>query len=416
MQQLKLNLFEAYYNARKNKRNSYNQLKFEINYEQELFQLYDEIKNKTYKVGRSIAFIINKPVKREIFAASFRDRVVHHLVFNYINPILEPQFIKDSYSCRKGKGTLYGINQANSYLKSISKNYTKDAYVLKLDIKGYFMNINKHLLLQKLTTMISKEALTQVIKKNTQNKIEQDIDFETLFYLIKEVLFNNPIENCRIKGSISDWDSLPDSKSLFKSKPNCGLPIGNLTSQLFSNVYLNDFDHYMNDTLHLKYYGRYVDDFYIFSKSKEELKQLKNHVTDYLKTNFELQVHPSKIYLQPISKGFLFLGAYIKPHRLYISNRSKRKFKYLLTNLFHLFENVDTIMLKQAKNIVSVINSYLGLLSHYNTYKLRHKLVFSNPPCVLYKLGFFDESVKKIILHKNLEIINNQLILKTCTN
>ena len=416
MQQLKLNLFEAYYNARKNKRNSYNQLKFEINYEQELFQLYDEIKNKTYKVGRSIAFIINKPVKREIFAASFRDRVVHHLVFNYINPILEPQFIKDSHSCRKGKGTLYGINQANSYLKSISKNYTKDAYVLKLDIKGYFMNINKHLLLQKLTTMISKEAFTQVIKKNTQNKIEQDIDFETLFYLIKEVLFNNPIENCRIKGSISDWDSLPDSKSLFKSKPNCGLPIGNLTSQLFSNVYLNDFDHYMNDTLHLKYYGRYVDDFYIFSKSKEELKQLKNHVTDYLKTNFELQVHPSKIYLQPISKGFLFLGAYIKPHRLYISNRSKRKFKYLLTNLFHLFENVDTIMLKQAKNIVSVINSYLGLLSHYNTYKLRHKLVFSNPPCVLYKLGFFDESVKKIILHKNLEIINNQLILKTCTN
>jgi len=237
MQQLKLNLFEAYYNARQNKRNTYNQLRFEMNYEQELFKIYDEIKNKTYKVGKCIAFIINKPVKREIFAATFRDRVVHHLIFNYINPILEPQFIKDSYSCRKGKGTLYGIKQANSYYKAVSNNFTQDAYVLKLDIKGYFMNINKNLLLQKLRTMISKEAFEKQLRINTKNNIEQDIDFDTLFYLIKEVIFNNPIENCRIKGSFSDWDSLPDSKSLFKSKPDCGLPIGNLTSQLFSNVY-----------------------------------------------------------------------------------------------------------------------------------------------------------------------------------
>ena len=130
MNQLKINLFEAYYSARKNKRNTINQLRFEINYEQELFKLYDEIKNKTYKVGKSIAFIINKPVQREIFAASFRDRVVHHLIFNYMNPILEPQFIQNSYSCRKGKGTLYGIKQASGYLKEVSDNYTKDAYIL----------------------------------------------------------------------------------------------------------------------------------------------------------------------------------------------------------------------------------------------------------------------------------------------
>ena len=181
MNQLKINLFEAYYKARKNKRNTNNQLRFEINYEQELFKLYEEIKNKTYKVGKSIAFIINKPVQREIFAASFRDRVVHHLIFNYINPILEPQFIQDSYSCRTGKGTLYGINQANAYLKSVSDNFTTDAYVLKLDVKGYFMNINKNVLMQKLKNRTSKETFEALIRTRTLNKIEEDIDYDTLF-------------------------------------------------------------------------------------------------------------------------------------------------------------------------------------------------------------------------------------------
>ena len=416
MNQLKINLFEAYYKARKNKRNTINQLRFEINYEQELFKLYEEIKNKTYKVGKSIAFIINKPVQREIFAASFRDRVVHHLIFNYINPILEPQFIQDSYSCRTGKGTLYGINQANAYLKSVSDNFTTDAYVLKLDVKGYFMNINKNVLMQKLKYRISKEAFEALIRTKTLNKIDEDIDYDTLFYVLNEVVFNNPVLNCSIKGSLSDWNSLPDSKSLFKSKENCGLPIGNLTSQLFSNVYLNDFDHYMTNALGNKFYGRYVDDFYIFSQSKQELKQWQYHINKYLKTHLELDIHPKKIYLQHYAKGLLFLGAYIKPHRVYIGNKTKRKFKYILSVLFKHLEQAENISQILAKKIIAVLNSYLGLFSHYNTYKLRHKLIFSKKPCVLYKLGFFDESFKKITLFQNLEISTNHYVLKSCTN
>lgn len=365
MNQLKLNLFEAYYNARKNKRNTYNQLRFEINYEQELFKLYDEIKNKSYKVGKSIAFIINKPVKREIFAASFRDRVVHHLIFNYINPILEPQFIKDSYSCRKGKGTLYGIKQANAYLKEVSNN-----------------------------------------------EIEEDIDFDTLFFLLKEVIYNDPVVDCKIKGSISDWDTLPASKSLFKSKPNCGLPIGNLTSQLFSNVYLNDLDHYMQSTLGLKYYGRYVDDFFVLSNHKVVLKNLILHLKKYMNSHFGLQIHPKKIYLQHYDKGMLFLGAYVKSHRVYIGNRTKVKFKNALTKQNNYLHQNDVIRQKTAHRIVSVLNSYLGLLSHYNTYNLRYKLLFSSTPCLLYKMGYFSTSIKKITLYKNLKLKNNQYQLK----
>jgi RNA-directed DNA polymerase len=412
MNQLKINLFEAYYNARKNKRNTHNQLRFEINYEQELFKLYEEIKNKTYKVGKSIAFIINKPVKREIFAASFRDRVVHHLIFNYINPIVEPQFIPNSYSCRKEKGTLYGIKQASSYLKEVSDNYTKDAYILKLDISGYFMNINKDLLWHKLKKMIPKSKFNQSIKLTTNNKMDEDIDFDTLFFLLKEVIYNNPVLGCKIKGNLLDWDTLPTSKSLFKSKPNCGLPIGNLTSQLFSNVYLNDLDHYIQKTLNLKYYGRYVDDFFIFTNNTPELKSLLHHLQQHIKINFGLQIHPKKIYLQHYTKGMAFLGAYIKPYRIYIGNRSKLQFKNKLSKITTYLHKNNVILQKTAHHMVSVTNSYLGLLSHYNTYNLRYKLLFSKPPCLLYKMGYFNSNIKKIILYKNLKKQHNKYLLR----
>ena len=132
-------LFEAYFSCRKTKRYTQNTLKFEVNYEANLFQLKDEIENGSYNSGRSIAFIVNKPVKREIFVADFRDRVVHHWLINKLNPLFEKVFINDSYTCRIGKGTHYGVKRADAFIKSCSKNYTKDSYILKLDILGFFM-------------------------------------------------------------------------------------------------------------------------------------------------------------------------------------------------------------------------------------------------------------------------------------
>ncbi|WP_415579509.1 RNA-directed DNA polymerase, partial [Elizabethkingia anophelis] len=129
-----------------------------------------------------------------------------------------------------------------------------------------------------------------------------------------------------MKGKLSDWNGLPNSKSLFKSKKGCGLPIGNLTSQLFSNVYLNSFDHYLKNELGVKYYGRYVDDFYIFHRSKNYLKYIMRESRNYLLKE-GLELHPKKIYLQHYSKGFQFLGTYIKPHRIYIGKRTARNFK-----------------------------------------------------------------------------------------
>ena len=152
--QLTEELFSAYFDCRKNKRNTQNALRFEKHLEKNVFELIDEIYQGKYQLGRSIAFIVNKPVKREIFAADFRDRVVHHWLINKLNPIFEKTFIPDSFACRIGKGTHYGVKRADSFIKACSGNYTKDCYILKSDILGFFMHINRMLLFSMLEKFI----------------------------------------------------------------------------------------------------------------------------------------------------------------------------------------------------------------------------------------------------------------------
>jgi len=213
-------LFEAYTECRINKRNTMNALSFELDYECELITLCDDINTGRYQPSRSIAFIVDKPVKREIFAADFRDRVVHHLIINKLNPLFEKTFIYDSYACRKGKGTHVGIQRIDRFIRQCSLNYTTDCYALKLDIQGFFMAIDKTILWNKLRDFIT-------------NCYHQD-DKTTLLSLCHKILVNNPTKNCYIKGSRQNWRDLPPDKSLFHSAPGCGLPIGNLTSQIFA--------------------------------------------------------------------------------------------------------------------------------------------------------------------------------------
>lgn len=400
MKVLQHNLFNAYYEARKNKRNSYNQLQFEIRYEEKLFNLCKDILNRTYTIGRSTAFIIKEPVKREIFAADFRDRIVHHLLFNYINPIVDPLFIEDSYSCRIGKGTFFGIQRAYENLEMVTENFTRDAYILKLDIRGYFMSIKKEYLMNKLKAMISEEIFNQSRKFQTDGDAQEDLDFDLLFYLLKKVVYHDPKTNFIVKGDLSDWDGLPISKSLFKTPSFCGLPIGNLTSQLFSNIYLNDFDHYVKETLNERYYGRYVDDFYIFHSSKKHLKNILQRCRKYLLKE-GLVIHPGKIYLQHYTKGFHFLGVFIKPHRLYMGRRTAKKFKSTVYYYRQLFGS-RKLHVDEVKKLRSILNSYLGLLKHYHTYKLRRDMLFKKPACIFYQYGFFSPSLTKITIYKDL--------------
>ena len=358
-------IFQAYYDARKNKRNSNSALEFELEYEKNLVKLYREINDRSYKPKPYSAFIIEKPVKREVFASEFRDRVVHHLIFNYINPIFDPLFINDSYSCRINKGTSYGIKRADYFIKSCSENYKKDAYILKLDIEGYFMSIDK--------TILFEIIKTQIISR--QDKLTCELDL--ILFLLEKVIFCDPTKNCIIKSGREAWRGLPKSKSLFFSGKNKGLPIGNLTSQLFANIYLNEIDQFIKRELKLKYYGRYVDDMIFVDSDKERLIWAIQKIKEYLAINLYLKLHPKKIYLQHTSKGVNFLGVFIKPYRILAGKRVKRNFYNNVYNeLFILSSlNLQSSDSKYINELLikfkQLINSYLGILQQSDSYMLR---------------------------------------------
>ncbi|MBC8192254.1 MAG: hypothetical protein H8E18_07735 [FCB group bacterium] len=361
---LLMDLFQAYFDARRNKRNTLNALAFEKQFEHEIFKLHDEITSGEYCPSRSICFIVNKPVKREIFAADFRDRVVHHLIYNYLSPLAEGIFINDSYSCRVGKGTHYGIMRLDKFIRSCSKNYQEDCYILKLDLQGYFMSINRDILFDQ-------------VKKLLISKVHRvHFNLELILGLIRQTIYNNATEGCLVKGKRSDWNGLPPDKSLFTAEENCGLPIGNLTSQLFANIYLNKIDHYIKRDLGIRYYGRYVDDFVMVHQDKDYLKSLIPVIRHYLTETIHTKLHEKKIYLQHYAKGVKYLGAVIKPNRIYVANRTKGNFYDTIYKHNQVVRDHKPCQ-DELEAFISSINSYLGIMQHYRSYRIRKSMLMT---------------------------------------
>ncbi|MFV0420347.1 MAG: reverse transcriptase domain-containing protein [Dysgonomonas sp.] len=361
-------LFYAYYDARKNKRNTINQLRFEMDMERNLYDLYTQIQERTYEPKPSLAFIVFKPVQREVFAADFSDRVVHHLLFNYVNPIFERTYIEDCYSCRKGKGTHYAVKRVEHHIRSCSNNYTRPCFVLKLDLQGYFMSIDRSILYDSVKNTLEKYADRRDIDGV---KWKDKLDYDLIMYLMNVIIFNDPTKNYYIKGSRSDWEGLPPNKSLFYSREGCGLPIGNLTSQLFSNVYMSHFDNYVKRDLKFKHYGRYVDDFFFIDNDKDRLKAVIPTIDAYLKDKLRIKLHPKKIYLQRYENGILFTGGYVKPYRTYVGNRIKTNMRIGLEELKKEKNmNLDTLRCS--------INSYLGIMKHYKSFYIRRDIMMKH--------------------------------------
>ena len=221
---------------------------------------------------------------------------------------------------------------------------------------------------------------------------KHDFDIPLVLYLIEKTIFNDPTKNCIVKGHRSDWVGLPPSKSLFHAAPNCGLPIGNLTSQLFGNVYLNEFDHWIKKQFNIKYYGRYVDDFVIVHPDKTFLAGLIPQIAEFLQTNLQLTLHPNKIYLQHHSKGLQYLGAIIKPWRIYIANRTKGNFYQAIQQQNQIIRKHTPCPItgihppqEEKDQFLCIMNSYLGILNPgsknakgnglYKTYRLRRKMI-----------------------------------------
>ncbi|MBQ7181593.1 MAG: RNA-directed DNA polymerase, partial [Bacteroidaceae bacterium] len=275
-EQLLADLHQAYYDARRHKRSKPYQQRFERNAVANLSQLCDELWERRYEPQPSTCFIITDPKRREVFAAQFRDRIVHHLYYNYVHEMLERTFIQDSYSCIRHRGTHYGIARLERHIRRESQNYTVPCYVLKMDISGYFMHIDRQRLLDITLRQLRRMASHRLGARATSSATETGIhtteaggdarvplrgrdvvDMAFVEWLTRIIIQQDPTQNCRWRGTLLDWQGLAHDKSLFRSPPGCGLPIGNLTSQLFSNVYLNELDQYMKRTLHCRHYGRY---------------------------------------------------------------------------------------------------------------------------------------------------------------
>jgi len=269
------NLHSAYLKARKCKRYKKEILEFGFNAEENLLKLKERLETQTYKHGGYREFVVNDAKKRTIRAAPFADRVVHHALCNVIEPIFDQTFIFDSYACRKEKGTHKAAKRVKAFWRSLafaerererereSKNTTREIYCLQCDISKYFDNINH-------------EILFGILQKKIADK--------KVLRLIQEIVDSNNKETGK------------------------GIPIGNLTSQLFANVYLNELDQYVKRVLKRRYYIRYMDDFLIFGDSKRELWQIKERIAGFLKTKLDLSLHPKKANVFPVKTGIEFLG------------------------------------------------------------------------------------------------------------
>ena len=353
-------LYESYFSARKNKRKSSEIITFDIDREENLIRLQEELNTGCYEISPSKVFIVEDPVKREIFAASFRDRIIHHYLIERINPCIEKNLIYDCYACREGKGTLFGIKRISHFARSITQNYTRTAWYLKLDIKGFFMSIDKNILAVRLIAYIEKEY-----KKE---------DKDLILYLLKKIIGNNPVEDVIFRSSSEKWNDLDKNKSLFFTKAGCGLPIGNLTSQIFANFYMSYLDHYIKHHLKIRYYGRYVDDFILMHEDKDYLKLCHRNIILFLEKELHLVLNHRKTILQKVEHGIKFLGTVIEIRHENIRRRTVRNINTCTKNINKEVKEGKPDKAKR-KIYQARINSYLGLIRHYDTYKLRTNII-----------------------------------------
>ena len=310
----KENLLRAWQEFKRGKTKKDDVLVFEFNLEQNIFELHRELKEKTYIPKPYQEFFVCDPKLRHIHKASVGDRVVHQALYRKLYKVFDPQFIYDSYSCRNGKGTHKGVQRLSDFMRKLSKNNSQKIWYLKCDVTKFFDSIDHQLLKQKIALKVKDE--------------------NTLW------LCNRIIDS-------------------FSKSTGKGLPLGNVTSQLFANIYLHEFDHFMKHTLQTKYYVRYCDDFVILNTDKKYLEKITIDIQDFLLQKLGLHIHPEKIMLHKISQGIDFLGYVTFPsHKVIRTSTKKRMFRKL-----------------KKKPIESVLQSYVGITKHAYGNKVRRKLL-----------------------------------------
>lgn len=326
-------LVQAYFDCRQNKRSTDSALRFEAELERNLLALHERLLDGTYRPGRSICFVITHPKPREVWAADFPDRIVHHLLYNEIAPYFIARFIADSCACITGRSTLYAARRLEAKVRSQTQNWSLPGYYLKLDLANFFVSIDKRV----VWSLVSKHI--------------PDLWWRNLAALI---LFHDPRENFEYCGDPALLGLVPQHKRLLQAPPLHGLPIGNLSSQFFANILLNALDQYVKHVIRARHYVRYVDDFVLLHESAQWLNEAQAAIEAFLLT-LRLAINPRKTILQPIDRGIDFAGYVIKPWRTEVRRRTVQ------TALSRIESASD-------EDTFTTINSYLGLLRHTSSH------------------------------------------------
>ncbi|MCC6581951.1 MAG: group II intron reverse transcriptase domain-containing protein [Phycisphaeraceae bacterium] len=308
------NLHQAWEEFLPGKKNKPGVAEFALHLSQNIFELHQDLKSKTYTHSPYQAFNVSDPKPRNIHKASVRDRLLHHAIYRVLYPYFDKLFIFDSYSCRLDKGTHRALNRFRDFGRKVSKNNTKTCWVLKCDIRKFFASID-HLI------------LLQILKKK--------ITDENVIWLLSKII-----------------------TSFHSTQANVGLPLGNLTSQLLVNIYMNQFDHFMKHRLKVKYYIRYADDFVILSQDKDYLLEMTAKIGDFLEESLKLNLHPNKVFIKTFASGVDFLGwIHFSQHRVLRTGTRRRVVRAL-----------------QESENVNVLSSYVGLLKHGSEFELRREV------------------------------------------
>jgi len=308
------NLLEAWKEFLKGKRQKKDVQEFQYRLLDNILDLHTDLKNKTYTHGGYCAFNISDPKPRNIHKASVRDRLLHHAIYRQLYLFFDRTFIYDSYSCRKLRGTHRALSRFKHFALKESKNNTKTLWILKCDIRKFFASIDQKILLDTVGRYITDPNVIWLIGRVTE--------------------------------------------SFHSTARGKGVPLGNLTSQLLVNVYMNTFDHFMKHTLKAKYYIRYADDFVMMSRGKDSLLDILPKMSAFLEEKLMLKLHPDKVFIKTFASGVDFLGWVHFPNHRVLRTATKKR----------MFRNINVNSKKET------IESYAGMLSHGNSFKLNSKI------------------------------------------
>lgn len=317
------NILNAWHEFKKGKRNKKDVLEFEYDLEENLFNLQKSLINKTYRHGGYKKFYVKDPKLRLIHKATIIDRLVHHLTSIHLEQIFEPEFITHSYSSRKNKGTHKAVLTLQGMGNRINNRNQKLCWILKFDVKQFFASINHRILIDILSEKISDKQFFNLLIK------------------------------------------------IIQSFPDKGIPIGNLTSQYFANIYLDVLDQFITKQLGIIHYIRYADDFVILSENRQYLLSLIPKIEQFLKSKLDLSLHPQKIILRKFRSGVDFLGYIVFQNYILPRTKTKRRLIKKIKEKINQYKQGGI----DKEKLEATINSYLGYLSHANTHNFKKELI-----------------------------------------